>query len=130
MRLPRGRAGVVSILFTIAVGALLAAPGGVMARRHAQIRPHKAVSEGGAESVSPGSRLSDPYASACLIEPITGQVIFDQDMHKSWPLASMTKMMLTLIVAEKLHDGSLKLTDQVSTSALASKMGGSQVYLK
>ena len=42
----------------------------------------------------------------------------------------MTKMMLMLIVAEKVHDGSLKLTDQVSTSTLASKMGGSQVYLK
>ncbi len=64
------------------------------------------------------------------MEPASGRVIFDQDMHKPWPPASMTKMMLMLIVAEKLHDGSLKLTDQVSTSALASKMGGSQVYLK
>ena len=53
------------------------------------------------------------------MEPASGTVIFDQDMHKPWPLASMTKMMLMLIVAEKLHDGSLKLTDQVTTSALA-----------
>jgi D-alanyl-D-alanine carboxypeptidase (penicillin-binding protein 5/6) len=35
-----------------------------------------------------------------------------------------------LIVAEKLHDGSLKLTDRISTSANAARMGGSQVYLK
>ncbi|MBF6570473.1 MAG: D-alanyl-D-alanine carboxypeptidase [Candidatus Binataceae bacterium] len=71
-----------------------------------------------------------PYASACVIEPVTGTMIFDRDMHKPWPLASLTKMMLMLIVAEKLHDGSLKLTDQISTSAAASRMGGSQVYLK
>ncbi|HEY2107329.1 MAG TPA: D-alanyl-D-alanine carboxypeptidase family protein [Candidatus Binataceae bacterium] len=130
MRLPRGRAGVTSILLTIAAAAMLAAPGGVMARRHAQTRLHKAMSEEGAQSVAPGSGLNAPYATACVIEPTSGQVIFDRDMHKPWPLASMTKMMLMLIVAEKLHDGSLKLTDQVSTSALASKMGGSQVYLR
>jgi serine-type D-Ala-D-Ala carboxypeptidase (penicillin-binding protein 5/6) len=35
-----------------------------------------------------------------------------------------------LIVAEKVHDGSLKLTDQITTSRKAAEMGGSQVYLK
>ena len=39
-------------------------------------------------------------------------------------------MMLMLIVAEKLHDGSLKLTDNITTSRKAAEMGGSQVYLK
>ena len=57
---------------------MLAAPGGVMAHRHAQTRPHKAVSEEGAESVAAGSKLNAvPYAIACVIEPSTGQVIFD-----------------------------------------------------
>ena len=51
-------------------------------------------------------------------------------MHQPWPTASLAKMMLMLIVAEKLADGSLKLTDQVTTSRNAAKMGGSQVYLK
>lgn len=74
--------------------------------------------------------LTAPYAAECVLEPVTGTVIVDQNMHKPWPLASVTKMMLMLIVAEKLHDGSLKLTDQIATSAKASKMGGSQVYLK
>jgi D-alanyl-D-alanine carboxypeptidase (penicillin-binding protein 5/6) len=110
------------VLFTASTNAL--------ARRHrAQTRQQPVNSEEGAES-APGSKLTAPYATACVLEPSSGRVIFDQDMHKPWPPASMTKMMLMLIVAEKLHDGSLKLTDQVSTSALASKMGGSQVYLK
>jgi serine-type D-Ala-D-Ala carboxypeptidase (penicillin-binding protein 5/6) len=39
-------------------------------------------------------------------------------------------MMLMLIVAEKIHDGSLKLTDNITTSRKAAEMGGSQVYLK
>jgi D-alanyl-D-alanine carboxypeptidase (penicillin-binding protein 5/6) len=42
----------------------------------------------------------------------------------------MTKMMLALLVMEAVKDGQLKLTDPVQTSRLASKMGGSQVYLK
>jgi D-alanyl-D-alanine carboxypeptidase (penicillin-binding protein 5/6) len=42
----------------------------------------------------------------------------------------MTKMMLALLVMEAVKDGQMKLTDPVQTSRLASKMGGSQVYLK
>ncbi|HKD66465.1 MAG TPA: D-alanyl-D-alanine carboxypeptidase family protein [Candidatus Binataceae bacterium] len=122
------RAGVVVAFLMISAAALLAAPAAVMARRHARTRSIKAISEEGAESAS--VKLTAPYVSACVMEPTTGQVIFDQEMHKPWPLASMTKMMLMLIVAEKLQDGSLKLTDQVTASALASKMGGSQVYLR
>src|SRR5579871_117690 len=128
---PRCRqAGVFSICLAIAAGAMLAAAGSASARRHSQPRPHRAsLTEESAEAAG-NSSLNQPYAAACLMEQTTGRVIFPKDMHKPWPLASMTKMMLMLIVAEKLHDGSLKLTDQVSTSALASKMGGSQVYLK
>jgi serine-type D-Ala-D-Ala carboxypeptidase (penicillin-binding protein 5/6) len=128
MRLRRRRVGVLLILFAIAA-AMLAAPTAVMARHHAAAKAHKATAEDSAESAN-NSNLTAAYATACVMEPTTGQIIFQQDMHKPWPLASMTKMMLMLIVAEKLHDGSLKLTDQVSTSAEASKMGGSQVYLR
>jgi D-alanyl-D-alanine carboxypeptidase (penicillin-binding protein 5/6) len=42
----------------------------------------------------------------------------------------MTKMMLALLVAEAVRDGQLTLTDPATASALASKMGGSQVYLR
>jgi D-alanyl-D-alanine carboxypeptidase (penicillin-binding protein 5/6) len=42
----------------------------------------------------------------------------------------MTKMMLMLIVAERVRDGSLHWDDPIPTSAWASKIGGSQVYLK
>ena len=62
--------------------------------------------------------------------PTTGTVIFEANDHTPWPTASLAKMMLMLIVAEKIHDGSLMLTDQITTSRNAAEMGGSQVYLK
>lgn len=64
------------------------------------------------------------------MEPTTGTVIFAKNEHEPWPTASLAKMMVMLIVAEKLQNGSLKLTDPIATSRKAAKMGGSQVYLK
>ena len=64
------------------------------------------------------------------MEPTTGTVIFDHDMDRPWPTASLAKMMVMLIVAKKIADGSLKLTDKVTSSAATTRMGGSQVYLK
>ena len=123
------RLRVLSMFCAVVAAVLFTASTSALARHRAHTRHNPVNSEEGAESAS-GSKLSAPYVTACVMEPASGRVIFDQDMHKPWPPASMTKMMLMLIVAEKLHDGSLKLTDQVSTSALASKIGGSQVYLK
>jgi len=77
-----------------------------------------------------GNPLTAPYAAACAMEPTTGTVIFDHDMNRRWPTASLAKMMVMLIVAKKIADGSLKLSDKVTTSAAAARMGGSQVYLK
>lgn len=71
-----------------------------------------------------------PYTSALLMEARTGQILFEQDIHKPWPPASLTKMMLMLIVMEKVKQGALKLDEPIEVSARASKIGGSQVYLK
>jgi D-alanyl-D-alanine carboxypeptidase (penicillin-binding protein 5/6) len=108
----------------IALAVTLLIPHDALARRrHASAR-----AQAGPRQAPPP--LTDPYVAACTIEPATGTIIFQKDIHRQWPMASVTKMMLMLIVAQKLDDGSLKLTDMVTTSAKASKMGGSQVYLK
>jgi len=114
------------ILAALAV-VLLLTPASSLARRHKQVAP---PAEGEEAQAGVKSQLTAPYAEACVIEPDSGTIIFSQEMHKPWPTASLAKMMLMLIVAEKLHDGSLKLTDQITTSRKAAKMGGSQVYLK
>lgn len=72
-----------------------------------------------------------PGTSAWItINAATGDVLASQEPDRPGAPASMTKMMLALLVMEAIRDGQLKLTDPIPTSPLASKMGGSQVYLK
>jgi serine-type D-Ala-D-Ala carboxypeptidase (penicillin-binding protein 5/6) len=98
------------------------------ARRHTPVR--KAVAPASNPTAHEPNPPAAPYAAACAMEPSTGTVIFEHDMNRPWPTASLAKMMVMLIVAKKITDGSLKLTDKVTTSAAAARMGGSQVYLK
>ena len=79
---------------------------------------------------TPKAEKPTAYTSAILIEPETGKVLFEKDPHKPLPPASMVKMMVALIVMEKIRDEAIQLTDTVTVSRWASKMGGSQVYLK
>jgi serine-type D-Ala-D-Ala carboxypeptidase (penicillin-binding protein 5/6) len=109
-----------------AFAALMSAHTALAARRHrAAAAPAEEESAASASNTGLG-----PYSEACVLELTTGTVIFEANDHTPWPTASLAKMMLTLIVAEKIHDGSLKLTDQITTSRKAAEMGGSQVYLK
>jgi serine-type D-Ala-D-Ala carboxypeptidase (penicillin-binding protein 5/6) len=71
-----------------------------------------------------------PIESVLLMEAQTGAVLIEKDIHKQRTPASMVKMMLMLIVMEKLHAGELHLSDTITATAHASKMGGSQVYLR
>lgn len=65
-----------------------------------------------------------------LVEPSTGTVLAQSRAAEAAPIASMTKMMTALIALERIQDGELSWDDRVSTSAKASRMGGSQVYLR
>lgn len=71
-----------------------------------------------------------PMTAAIVIEPTSGKVLFEKNSNTPLPPASMTKMMTLLIVAENVRQGHIKYTDPVTISGLASKMGGSQVFLK
>ena len=76
------------------------------------------------------NQAQEPYKSAILMEAESGRILFEKNMHESLPSASMTKMMLMLIVMEKLQEGTFRLDDKIMVSAEASRIGGSQVYLK
>ena len=79
----------------------------------------------------PSGGAAGPGTSAWItINAATGDILASQEPDRPGAPASMTKMMLALLVMEAIRDGQLKLADPVSTSALASKMGGSQVFLK
>jgi len=84
-----------------------------------------------AKPKGPSGGAAGPGTSAWItINAATGDILASQEPDRPGAPASMTKMMLALLVMEAIRDGQLKLADPVSTSALASKMGGSQVYLK
>ncbi len=68
--------------------------------------------------------------SYVVMEASTGQVICEQDADTRRSPASITKIMTLLIIFEHLKNGRIRLEDQVTTSAYAKSMGGSQVFLE
>lgn len=68
--------------------------------------------------------------SYIVMEASTGQVICEQDADTRRSPASITKIMTLLIIFEHLKSGRIHLEDQVTTSAYAKSMGGSQVFLE
>jgi D-alanyl-D-alanine carboxypeptidase (penicillin-binding protein 5/6) len=70
------------------------------------------------------------YTAAIVIEPSTRQILFAENEHMQLPTASMAKMMTVLIVEEEIKSGNLKYDTPVTISPRASRMGGSQVYLR
>lgn len=70
------------------------------------------------------------YTAAYVIETSTRRVLHAVNEHQSLPTASMAKMMTLLLTMEEIRDGRLKYDSPVTISARASKMGGSQIYLR
>lgn len=67
--------------------------------------------------------------SALLIEPSTGKVIYEKNSHEKFAPASVTKIMTMLITMENVDSGKIKLSDKVTVSENAKKMGGSSMIL-
>lgn len=68
--------------------------------------------------------------SACLMEKVTGEVIYEKSSHERRPPASVTKVMTMLLIVEAIERGDIKLTDVVTASERAASFGGSCVYLE
>lgn len=72
-----------------------------------------------------------PNAKAfVLVDAASGTVLYEKNMHRELPPASITKMMTMLLTMEAIDSGRLKWTDTVTASAYAASMGGSQIYLE
>lgn len=74
--------------------------------------------------------FSGSLASAVLMDAGSGEILLESNSHGQHQPASIVKMMVALIVMEKIEEGTLHLEDEIRVSRRASKMGGSQVYLK
>ena len=83
-----------------------------------------------AKRAKPKADKPPRYRAALLIEAETGQVLIEDKADEKLIPASLVKMMLMLIVVESVKEGAFSLGRKVHVSAAASRIGGSQVYLK
>ncbi len=81
-------------------------------------------------AATPQADLALNCKSAILMEATTGTILYEQNAEEALPPASVTKVMTLLLIMEAVDAGAIKLEDQVTVSANAASMGGSQVYLK
>ena len=77
-----------------------------------------------------GEELEVSAPAAVLMEAGTGQVLFEKNSHEVRACASITKVMTLCLTFEAMEQGKLSLEDQLSASAHAASMGGSDIWLK
>lgn len=68
--------------------------------------------------------------SACLLEPVSGDILYEKNADDLRSCASITKVMTLLLVMEALEDGKIHLDDVAVASEHAASMGGSDIWLK
>lgn len=78
----------------------------------------------------PPSRALDPYRAAVVMEARSGRIVYSHEPHRKLVPASLTKMMLVLLVMEKVRLGALKLSEPVVASERTTGVGGTQIDLK
>lgn len=76
------------------------------------------------------SKLDIDAKSAILIDSSSGEIIYEKKAHERLHPASITKIMVLLLTMESIEKNEINLEDEVTISANAAGMGGSQVYLE
>lgn len=67
--------------------------------------------------------------SAYMVDVATGTVLYSRAENDRLPIASMVKIMTSLLTLESVESGQISLDDDVAVSENAASMGGSQVFL-
>ncbi len=139
IRVRRALAGILSV-FLLAEAVLLPSKGTVNVFAGGIPEEDISVSEPPAEATSKTNTesvavtapegLNVSSESVILMEMESGTVIAEKEADKARPIASVTKIMTLLLVAEAVDSGKLKLSDTVTVSEYAASMGGSQVFLE
>lgn len=77
-----------------------------------------------------GAQVAVTAPAAVLMEASTGQVLFEKGAHDRRACASITKVMTLLLTFEALEEGKLSLDQELTASAHAASMGGSDIWLE
>lgn len=72
---------------------------------------------------------AEPYASAFVLDANTGETLFARNADAQVYPASTLKLMVLLVILDRIDAGTLQLNEMVQVTVEAYKMGGSQVYL-
>lgn len=81
-------------------------------------------------SASNATSLEINAKSVVLMEPYTGQVLYEVNGSERLAPASITKIMSLLLVMEAIENEKITLQTKVTASEHAASMGGSQIWLK
>lgn len=76
-----------------------------------------------------GEGMNVEAKSALLMEPNSGKIIYEKNSHEKFAPASVTKIMTMLLAMEAIDSGRIKLSDKITASENAKKMGGSTMLL-
>ena len=79
--------------------------------------------------LSDAEKLSVNARAAYVIEADSGTVIYEQNSKDKHPVASIVKIMTSLIAFEQIEKGNMSLNEVINISENASGMGGSQMFL-
>lgn len=77
-----------------------------------------------------GTGIDVDAKSALLMEPVSGKILYEKNSHEKFAPASVTKIMTMLLTMEAVDSGKIKLSDKVTASENAKKMGGSTMLLE
>jgi D-alanyl-D-alanine carboxypeptidase len=72
----------------------------------------------------------ESYKAAVVMNAKTGEIVHEENSHRKLVPASLTKMMLALVVMEKVRTGSLRLVEPVTASDQTCAIGGTQIDLQ
>lgn len=67
---------------------------------------------------------------ALLVDADTGSILFEKDADTPAPPSSMTKIMTTYLVFDRIKSGDLSLSDTMPVSEKAWRKGGSKMFVK
>jgi len=113
----------------VVIGSLLA--GSPVSAAKGKERKQEPPNAAKADQASKSGIISkNPYAGAIVIDAKTGNVLFEENPDAKGYPASITKLMVLLIFLDAIESKRVNLQDPVTVTAEASRIGGSQVYLK
>ncbi len=84
-----------------------------------------------ASCTSPKIKVNDNIVRGGLLYDMSSDsIIWEKNIHRAFPIASLTKMMVCFLAIEDIHAGKVDWNTQVKVTREATRVGGSMVALR